>query len=79
MTDEYPNEPRLRDLPVTIWNMPRLAILSLISGLSNHCLAHLAFKYLPFLSDLFALWLSSSLQIWRDQGLMDGSLARLAL
>lgn len=30
MNDEYPNEPRLRDLPVTIWNMPRLALLSLI-------------------------------------------------
>ena len=27
---EYSHEPRLRDLPRTIWNVPRLALLSLI-------------------------------------------------
>lgn len=27
---EYPNEPRLRDLPRTPWNWPRLALLALI-------------------------------------------------
>ena len=27
---DYPNEPRLRDLPRTLWNWPRLAILGLI-------------------------------------------------
>ena len=30
MSDEYPNEPRLRDLPRTIWNWPRIVLLSLI-------------------------------------------------
>lgn len=27
---DYSHEPRLRDLPRTIWNVPRLALLSLI-------------------------------------------------
>ena len=27
---DYSNEPRLRDLPRTIWNMPRIGVLSLI-------------------------------------------------
>jgi putative membrane protein insertion efficiency factor len=27
---DYSNEPRLRDLPRTIWNLPRMALLSLI-------------------------------------------------
>ena len=30
MTDEYPNEPRLRDLPRTLKNIPRLVVLALI-------------------------------------------------
>jgi putative membrane protein insertion efficiency factor len=30
MNDEYPNEPQLRDLPVTIWNIPRMLLLGLI-------------------------------------------------
>lgn len=29
-SNNYPNEPRLRDLPVTIWNMPRFLLLALI-------------------------------------------------
>ena len=27
---DYSNEPRLRDLPRSVWNLPRLALLSLI-------------------------------------------------
>ena len=27
---DYPNEPQLRDLPVTIWNLPRFPLLALI-------------------------------------------------
>jgi putative membrane protein insertion efficiency factor len=27
---DYSNEPRLRDMPRTIWNLPRIALLSLI-------------------------------------------------
>jgi putative membrane protein insertion efficiency factor len=27
---DYPNEPRLRDLPRTIWNLPRILLLALI-------------------------------------------------
>ncbi len=27
---DYSNEPRLRDLPRTIWNMPRIGVLSII-------------------------------------------------
>jgi len=27
---EYPEEPRLRDLPQTVWNWPRLVLLGLI-------------------------------------------------
>lgn len=27
---EYPNEPRLRDLPPTLWNIPRIVLLALI-------------------------------------------------
>ncbi len=30
LPDEYPNEPRLRDLSRTIWNLPRLIILGLV-------------------------------------------------
>ncbi len=30
LSNEYPNEPRLRDLPRTVWNMPRLVLLALI-------------------------------------------------
>jgi putative membrane protein insertion efficiency factor len=30
MSDEYPNEPRLRDLPRSVWNWPRIVLLSLI-------------------------------------------------
>lgn len=26
----YPNEPKLQDLPVTIWNLPRFPVLALI-------------------------------------------------
>jgi putative membrane protein insertion efficiency factor len=28
--DEYASEPRLKDLPVTLWNMPKLVLLALI-------------------------------------------------
>lgn len=27
---DYPNEPRLRDMPRTLWNLPRIALLGLI-------------------------------------------------
>ena len=27
---DYSNEPRLRDLPRTLWNLPRIAVLALI-------------------------------------------------
>jgi uncharacterized protein len=30
LPSDYPNEPRLRDLPRTVWNLPRLALLGLI-------------------------------------------------
>lgn len=30
LPDEYPNEPRLRELSRTIWNWPRLVILALV-------------------------------------------------
>lgn len=30
MNHEYPNEARLRDLPFTIWNIPRILILAVI-------------------------------------------------
>jgi len=30
--ENYPNEPRLRDLPFTLWNAPRWIILALIRG-----------------------------------------------
>jgi putative membrane protein insertion efficiency factor len=29
---DYSNEPRLRDLPFTVWNIPRMMILGLIRG-----------------------------------------------
>ena len=29
-SDDYPNEPRLRDLPVTLWNLPRFPMLGII-------------------------------------------------
>ena len=29
-SSDYPNEPRLRDLPVTLWNLPRFPLLALI-------------------------------------------------
>lgn len=32
MNDEYPNEPRLRDLPRTPLNFPRLLVMGLIRG-----------------------------------------------
>jgi putative membrane protein insertion efficiency factor len=30
LPDDYSDEPRLRDLPRTLWNVPRLALLGLI-------------------------------------------------
>jgi len=30
LPDEYPNEPRLRDLSRTVWNLPRFIILGLV-------------------------------------------------
>jgi len=30
--EDYPNEPRLRDLPKTFWNVPRFLLLALIRG-----------------------------------------------
>jgi putative membrane protein insertion efficiency factor len=30
LPDEYPNEPRLRDLSRTIWNWPRMVLLGII-------------------------------------------------
>lgn len=30
MNNDYPNEPRLRDLPLTVWNIPRIVLLALI-------------------------------------------------
>lgn len=30
MNNNYPNEPRLRDLPLTVWNIPRIVLLALI-------------------------------------------------
>jgi len=30
LPSDYPNEPRLRDLPRSVWNLPRLALLGLI-------------------------------------------------
>jgi putative membrane protein insertion efficiency factor len=30
--DDYPTEPRLRDLPRTLWNVPRFLLLALIRG-----------------------------------------------
>ena len=27
---DYPNEPRIKDLPLTVWNIPRLLVLLLI-------------------------------------------------
>ena len=30
LPDEYPNEPRLRDLSRTIWNWPRIFILAVV-------------------------------------------------
>ncbi len=30
LPSEYPNEPRLRDLPRKVWNWPRLGLLALI-------------------------------------------------
>ena len=30
LPSDYPNEPRLRDLPRIFWNWPRLALLGLI-------------------------------------------------
>ena len=30
MNDDYPNEPRLRDMPRNIWNWPRILLLAMI-------------------------------------------------
>ncbi len=30
MSEDYASEPKLRDLPVTFWNLPRIALLGLI-------------------------------------------------
>ena len=35
LPQEYPNEPRLRDLPRTLWNWPRLVLLALIRLYQN--------------------------------------------
>ena len=30
--DDYPNEPKLKDMPVTLWNIPRIILLAMIRG-----------------------------------------------
>lgn len=35
LPSEYPNEPSLRDLPRTVWNLPRLGLLALIRLYQN--------------------------------------------
>jgi putative membrane protein insertion efficiency factor len=30
LPDDYTDEPRLRDVPFTIWNLPKIALLSLV-------------------------------------------------
>ena len=35
MSEDYASEPKLRDLPVTFWNLPRIALLGLIRGYQN--------------------------------------------
>ena len=70
---DYSNEPRLRDMPRSIGNWPRIGVLK-----HSH-LTRPARKHLPLLSLLFTLWVPGSLQTWRDQGFFDGWLARIAM
>jgi hypothetical protein len=71
---DYSSEPRLCDLPRTVWNWPRLALLALIR------LYQMTFsRALPLLPILFALWLSGGLQVRRVEGRNQGGLAGPAL
>ena len=58
---EFAPEPNLRDLPRTIFNLPRLVVLGLIRLYQATFSRDLTGGYLSFLSDLFALWLSGHL------------------
>ena len=76
---DYPNEPRLRDLPRTPRNWARIASAGFNSFISNDSFAWPARRDVSFLSVLFALWLSSHLQTWRVERFGDGRLARASL
>ena len=75
---DYSNEPRLRDMPRTVGNWPR--ILFVFDPLvSNDDLEGLTAEHLPFLSILFALWIPGNLQAWSIQGVVHGGVARSAM
>ena len=55
MGDDYPNEPRLRDLSFSLLNLPKWLLLTLIRGVPGCDITHITAQYLPFLPKLFAL------------------------
>ncbi len=58
---ETESEPRLRDLPRRIENLPRLLPLALIRLYQATDLKRITAGYLPFLSYLLTLWLPGDL------------------
>jgi putative component of membrane protein insertase Oxa1/YidC/SpoIIIJ protein YidD len=58
---DYPTEPRLRDLPRTVWNWPRLALLGLIrlyqmTMASSHYGYQAVYKFGVFKGGAKAIW-----------------------
>jgi len=54
-------EPRLRDLPFTIWNIPRMSLLALIRLYQMLISPTLPSNYMSFLPYLFSLRLPGDL------------------
>ena len=73
---DYSNEPRLRDMPRTIWNWPRIVLAGVDPFLSNDDLKRTPVKHVQVLSILFALWIPGCVQAWCAQGFGHGGMAR---
>jgi putative membrane protein insertion efficiency factor len=75
LPNDYSNEPRLRDLPRTVWNGPRLVLLALIRFYQmtfSKALAADTCRFYPSCSHYgyqaiykFGVWKGGAMAVWR--------------
>jgi len=75
LPNDYSNEPRLRDLPRTVWNGPRLVLLALIRFYQmtfSKALAPDTCRFYPSCSHYgyqaiykFGVWKGGAMAVWR--------------